>query len=130
MKTRTLVAVGFALFLCSILTGMQPSRTKGTATVVRQETASFNSIQISEGIEVEFEYGQQLQVVSKNDEQAPNVKMMLDNKTLIITNLAPGEKAPVQLKVITPGLVSIERAPAPADKQLANVCKPCSPYTL
>jgi hypothetical protein len=122
MKTRTLVATGIMLFLCSILTAMHSSR-GSEMPIAKQNPMAFNSIQIGEGIEVEFEYGQQLQVISQNGLQPSTTKMVLKNGTLFITNLA---QTPVQLKVITPWLVSIERAPGTTEKQVAAVCKPCN----
>ena len=71
----------------------------------------FDTIQIADGITVEFEYGSQLQVFVEGDKKLiTQLAVVLENNVLKATgknNLVPVKD--IRIKVVTPVLISLKR---------------------
>lgn len=101
----TMIALGATAFVVSKNKPAAPTHTN-TASV---NPVWFNTIEIAEGITVEFEYGRQLQVFVEGDNDLiTQLAIVLENNVLKATgknNLAPVKN--VKIKVVTPVLISL-----------------------
>ena len=101
----TMIALGATAFVISKSKPAAPTHTN-TASV---NPVWFNTIEIAEGITVEFEYGRQLQVFVEGDKDlTTQLAIVLENNVLKASgknNLAPVKN--VKIKVVTPVLINL-----------------------
>ena len=100
----TMIGLGATAFI------IQKSKPAPTHTSVINPVW-FNTIQIADGITVEFEYGSQLQVFVEGDKKLiTQLAVVLENNVLKATgknNLVPVKD--IRIKVVTPVLISLTR---------------------
>ncbi len=105
LLTGTMIVLGAAAFVTSKSKLATPTHTN-TASV---NPVWFNTIEISEGITVEFEYGSRLEVFVEGDKNlTTQLAIVLENNILKAsgkTNLAPLKN--VTIKVVTPVLINL-----------------------
>lgn len=103
----TMIALGASAF---IFFKSKPATPTPTA---KADTVWFNTIEIAEGITVEFEYGQRLQVFVEGDKQlVTQLAVVLENQVLKATG--KNQCTPingVKIKVVTPVLISLALQP-------------------
>ena len=101
----TIIGLGATAFIAH---KSKPAASTHTAVI---NPVWFNTIQIADGITVEFEYGSQLQVFVEGDKELiTQLAVVLENNVLKATgknNLVPVKD--IRIKVVTPVLISLKR---------------------
>ena len=101
----TMIGLGATAFIAH---KSKPAVSTNTAVIY---PVWFNTIQIADGITVEFEYGSQLQVFVEGDKKLiTQLAVVLENNVLKATgknNLVPVKD--IRIKVVTPVLISLTR---------------------
>ena len=108
MKKFTHITLIALITLCTtalVAFKKQPA-THSTPVTQASNPAWFETIEIAEGVIVEFEYGQQLQV--KVEGGSEQLALVLENKVLKAIGKSNGSTMEgVRIKVITPVLISL-----------------------
>lgn len=114
-----MIALGASAFIILKSKPVTPTQT------VQADTVWFNTIEIADGITVEFEYGPRLQVFVEGEKDlVAQLAVVLDNQVLKANG--KNQCTPVtgiRIKVVTPGLINLALQPKPekASKQCTGM---------
>ena len=111
MKKLTLILIGAVVALSATAFVVIKSKPAPPAHIAARNPVWFKTIQIADGITVEFEYGSQLQVFVEGDKELiTQLALVLENNVLTAqgkNNLQPVKN--VTIKVVTPVLINLAK---------------------
>jgi hypothetical protein len=125
MKKLSHILIGFVVALSATAFVVFKSKPAPPPHIAESNPVWFNTIQITDGITVEFEYGSQLQVFVEGDKQLiTQLELVLENNVLTArekNNLQPEKN--VKIKVVTPVLINLAKQPDHTHTNSSNIQK-------